>query len=430
MYAVTGVEFHRTEAIRKAQAIVSADTVSGDQYLQSGRQFTNVFNTLSWCKVSQAQAGEWVSWGKRHLGEPDGSIRQSIWWTNRWSRNNPANNYFHSFILATSAYSMATGDKKWLDWLRTDRLPRMRNYYATTPEGGSREGTGYGESHRNVFTIARVWREYDGTEVLPQEFIDNSIRYWTHAAAPGHGWVALIGDQTRTHGRTDGYHRDIIDNAMQIAKDPEAIAIGKWQINRLPQLGSTFYGLVLRDYPDDGNPPVETEYHAVGAGHFFARDSWTPNATFLIFTAGKHDEAHQQEDQGAFAVWAKGQWQTASDSPWTQGGIEQDVSAQNVVRFPFAENIHNSVSTLTWKKEPGRLVVEMDLTPAIGQLWKRVVAWKPGSEELQIMDVFESKDAEFGFERPSEDDARAPYSSGAEVKVQRAPDGFRSVILW
>ena len=319
---------------------------------------------------------------------------------------------------------------KWLDWLRTDRLPRMRNYYATTPEGGSREGTGYGESHRNVFTIARVWREYDGTEVLPQEFIDNSIRYWTHATAPGHGWVALIGDQTRTHGRTDGYHRDIIDNAMQIAKDPEAIAIGKWQINRLPQLGSTFYGLVLRDYPDDGNPPVETEYHAVGAGHFFARDSWTPNATFLIFTAGKHDEAHQQEDQGAFAVWAKGQWQTASDSPWTQGGIEQDVSAQNVVRFPFAENIHNSVSTLTWKKEPGRLVVEMDLTPAIGQLWKRVVVWKPGSDVLHIMDMFESNEAEFGFETPSQDDARAPYSSGAEVKVQRAPDGFRSVILW
>ncbi|MDO8864282.1 hypothetical protein Q6D67_21680, partial [Haliea sp. E1-2-M8] len=206
----------------------------------------------------------------------------------------------------------------WLDWLRDDRLPRMFNYYATTPEGGSREGTGYGESHRDVFAIAKLWRDYDGTEVLPQAFIDNSIRYWTHATTPGHHWVALIGDHTRTHGRTDGYHRDIIDNALQLAKDPEAMAIGRWQLARLPRpQSSAFIGLELRDYPDTGSPPEATEYHAVGAGHFFARDSWDADATFVYFTAGKHDEAHQQEDQGAYAVWARGRWQTTSDSPWT-----------------------------------------------------------------------------------------------------------------
>lgn len=412
-----------SEAIPKAQAIVTTDNVSGDQYLQSGGQFNNVFSVLSWCEVPQAQGQEWADWGKRHLGEPDGSVTNSIWWKDRWSRNNPANNYYHSFVLATTTYAMATMDKKWLDWLKADRLPKMTNYYATTPEGGSREGTGYGESHRNVFTIARLWREYDGTEVLPQPFIDNSIRYWTHATAPGHKWVALIGDHTRTHGTTDSYHRDIIDNAMHLAKDPEAIAIGKWQINRLPPLSASFYGLVLRDYPDDGHPPAETEYHAKGAGHFFARDSWTPDATYLVFTAGKKDEAHQQEDQGAFAVWARKRWQTTSESPWTQGGIAQDVAYQNVVRFPSATNIKGQSGTLVWSKSGNLLTVDMDLTAVAGEPWTRNVQWSPGWEALRITDKFTNADATFGFETPGKGET-------AEVITQRSTDGFRSVVAW
>ncbi|MDO8863771.1 hypothetical protein Q6D67_18925, partial [Haliea sp. E1-2-M8] len=136
------------------------------------------------------------------------------------------------------------------------------------------------------------------------------------------------------------------------------------------------------------------------------------------------------EDQGAYAVWARGRWQTTSDSPWTSGGIAQDVSAQNVIRFPSAENIRYSVSTLTWTKEGELLRVEMDLTSAVGQLWKRTVEWKPSWEELRIRDVFDSRAAEFGFEKPSADDDRAPYVSDAEAKVQRVSDGFRSVISW
>lgn len=322
---------------------------------------------------------------------------------------------------------MATGDKEWVDWLKTDRLPRMTRYYSTTPEGGSREGTGYGESHRDVFTIAKMWRDYDGTEVLPQEFIDNSILYWTHATTPDHRWVALIGDHTRAHGRVDSYHRDIIDNALQLAKDPEAIAIGHWQINRLPKLSPYFYSLVLRDYPDDGHPPTELEYHAKGAGHFFARSSWESEATYVYFTAGKLDEAHQQDDQGAFAVW-DGEWQTCSDSPWTHGGIAQGPNNQNVVRFGERQK-RKTESTMDWSKAGGVLRVEMDLSPAVGREWKRVVEWA-GNRKLSITDTLDTTDAEFGFEKPSADDDRPPSISNARAAVTQTAAGFKSEVTW
>lgn len=431
----TGEREHCETAIRKAQWIVDSDTVAGNQYLAAGRMFSGVFQTLAWCDVPNEQASAWAAWGRGHLGETDGSVGHrgaKIWWRNRWSRNNPANNYYHSFIVATTVYAMATNDEEWLAWLRDDRLPRMYNYYSRSPEGGSREGTGYGESHREVFRIAKMWRDYDGTEILPQEFIDNSIRYWTHAIAPGHRRLAPIGDQTRAKGKIDGYHCDILDNALQIAQDPDAIALGRWQLAKLPCFGSSvFRRLILRDYPETPQPAdIPLVYFAEGAGVLFARDSWDENATFTFFTAGKRDEAHQHDDQGAFAVWADGRWQTIGDSIWTRNGIAQSVDFQNVVRFPSARNIRGRSGSLTWSKDCCRLSIQMDLSEVVGESWRRSIEWVLGDRQLVIVDLFDNPDAEFGFDIPGDDDQRAPYASDARATVERTPTGFDSVIAW
>lgn len=430
LYAVTGDAAHRTLAIDKAQAIVTADTVAGNQYLKAGPHYSDVFKTMDWCDPPTSQANAWKAWGLGHLGETDGSVTDSIWWTQRWSRNNPANNYYHSFVLATSMYAMAAQNSEWLTFLKNDRLPRMFNYYATTPEGGSREGTGYGESHRSVFALAKLWRDYDDTEILPQAFINNSLLYWTHATTPGHGRVALIGDHTRTHGTTDGYHRDIIDNALQVATDANAIAVGKWQINRLPPPTSTvFYQLELRDWPDNGRPPTTTEYWAEGAGHFFSRTSWATDATYVYATAGLHDEAHQQEDQGAFAVFANGRYQTCSDSPWTNGGIAQASDYQNVVRFSAVQNIRDEAGTLTWAKRSNTIDIEMDLSAVTGNPWQRRIYWPQGSDFLVVRDYCDPQ-YPFNFEQPSEDDERAPYISAALADTASSANGHITIVTW
>jgi hypothetical protein len=214
-----------------------------------------------------------------------------------------------------------------------------------------------------------------------------------------------------------------------VAKNREAIAVGRWQLNRLPPPKSAvFYKLELLDHPDNGQPPSLLEYHAVGAGHFFARDSWGDDATLVYLTAGVHDEAHQQEDQGAFGVWSRGEWQTSSDSPWTKGGIAQDVSYQNVLRFPEAKNIRHSISTLSWRKTDGLMKVDMDLSPAVGRTWLRSVEWRWGCDCLRITDVADG--GEFGFEKPGIDDHRAPSQSKAHAVTRQTQNGLFSVVTW
>jgi len=437
--AVTGNSWHCDMAIALAQKVVEDDTVAGNQYLTSGRLFSEVFETLSWCEVPAQQADEWAAWGRSHLGATDGSEGDrgsKIWWKNRWSRNNPANNYYHSFIVATTVYAIATNDTEWLDWLKTDRLKLLFDYYNRTPDGGSREGTGYGESHREVFRIAKMWRDYDGTEVIPQSFIDGSIRFWVHAICPGSNAIAPIGDQTRSKGRVDGYHCDIFDNALQLAKAPDAIALAKWQIGQFMKQGLCFSShvfrkLVLRDYPEEAMPEnVPLLYDAQGAGVLFARTSWEADATFVFFLAGIHDEAHQHDDQGAFAVWADGMWQTVNDSVWTRNGIAQGVEFQNVVRFPNGTNLRDREGKLTFAFDNRVLSINMDLTQVVGQLWRRYVEWGMSEKELRIVDIFDNDLAEFGFEVPSEDDEREQSISKATADTLQTETGFTTIVRW
>jgi len=436
----TGHQWQCDIAIRKAQDIVDADDVARNQYLNAGREFEQVFATMSWCNVSDEQVAQWSAWGRSHLGATDGSEGDrgsKIWWNNRWSRNNPANNYYHSFIVATTVYAIATNDTEWLDWLKTDRLKLLFDYYNRTPDGGSREGTGYGESHREVFRIAKMWRDYDGTEVIPQSFIDGSIRFWVHAICPGSNAIAPIGDQTRSKGRVDGYHCDIFDNALQLAKAPDAIALAKWQIGQFMKQGLCFKShvfrkLVLRDYPEEAMPEnVPLLYDAQGAGVLFARTSWEADATFVFFLAGIHDEAHQHDDQGAFAVWSDYQWQTVNDSVWTRNGIAQGVAFQNVVRFPNGTNIRDQAGQLTFSLVEEVLTVEMDLTEVVGEQWTRKAVWDMGEDSLLVLDNFTNSLAEFGFHTPDKDaDDRAPYTSEATALIERTPAGFSTVVSW
>jgi len=357
---VTGDPMECGLAAKASQETVDVDNVAGNQYLRAGVRYAGVFATIAWCDIPLDQAEEWIEWGEGHLGGVlvDGELRfdeatvgrKGIWWSNggnskRWSRDNPANNYYHSFATATTYYAIVAEDEVWLDFMRNDRLPLMYDYYATTPEGGSREGTGYGESHRSVFDLAYVWRHYDGTEVLPQEFIDGSLRYWVHATTPGGQSLALMGDQTRAKGRFDGKHCGLLDSALHLARDPKAAQMARWQLGRANCFGShVFRKLVLEDYPAIPQPDMPLDYYAKGAGVLFVRESWDDDAAYAYFTAGIRDEAHQCEDQGGFAVWDDGQWQTVADHPWTQYGIcsvkpveGARLATQNVLRFPGVE---------------------------------------------------------------------------------------------
>ena len=91
----------------------------------------------------------------------------------------------------------------------------------------------------------------------------------------------------------------------------------------------------LLPYPDAPVAPTDLAYHASAAGHFFARSSWNTDAAWLAFVAGKYDQSHAHHDQGSFTFF-KGDWLAVSSNIWSHSGIQNLVSAHNVVRFERA----------------------------------------------------------------------------------------------
>jgi len=131
---VTGDPLQCGLAVKAAQDTVDVDNVAGNQYLRAGVRYAGVFATIAWCDVPAEQAQEWIDWGRYHLGGVvvDGELRfdeatvgrKGIWWSNggtskRWARDNPGNNYYHSFAAATTYYAIVTDDRVWLDFMRS-----------------------------------------------------------------------------------------------------------------------------------------------------------------------------------------------------------------------------------------------------------------------------------------------------------------------
>ena len=77
----------------------------------------------------------------------------------RGSVDDPANNYHYSFLQATMFWALASGNSSWMQLLQNTRLPALEAYFAGLDGGGSQEGTGYGLSHRSLFSLYRVWRD-------------------------------------------------------------------------------------------------------------------------------------------------------------------------------------------------------------------------------------------------------------------------------
>jgi hypothetical protein len=61
----------------------------------------------------------------------------------------------------------------------------------------------------------------------------------------------------------------------------------------------------LLPLPDAPAVPTERVYHAAGAGVLFARSNWNTDAAWFSFVAGKYDQSHAHQDQGAFTFFKR-----------------------------------------------------------------------------------------------------------------------------
>ena len=411
------------DQVSEAEAAIAAGGVppiAGDSYLEVGPMLADLSLTYETCNasLSASQRQRWAAyaeqaiWNVWHHEDARWGGRSTPW--SGWSVDNPGNNYHYSFIEATMFWALASGSPQWFAFLKDDKLPRLVDYYASVPGGGSLEGTGYGTAQKNLFRIYRLWRDSTSRDLsFASPHANNSIAYWIHASVPTLDRFAPIGDQSRNSvPEFFDYHRHLMLEARNLSFDPALRSAASWwlghiSVDEMTQGANLRYDALL-PAGSGGAPPAELHYAAAGTGHVFARSDWSTSAMWLAFVAGPYVESHAHQDQGAFTLFSRGDWLAVTENIWSRSGINQGTEVHNVLRFersnPSAQQcmgpsgdriVHQcepSASTATvTRASNGTLTIAANLTgaykgnPAL-QSWRRQLTF--ANRTLHVLDNF------------------------------------------
>ena len=415
MYKLTGQNQYADLAIAMVEAQVSAaetaiaggnrPEVAGDSYLHVGAMIGDLALTLDWCKtrISTNQQTRWAAYAEQTVWNV-WNPTQAQWGGNAfpwsgWSINDPANNYYYSFLQATMYWALASNTGNW-DTLLNTKWQALASYMGSVQGGGSEEGTGYGLSHARVFELYRVWRDATGTNFATQNsHLNDSIAWWIHATVPTFAKTAAIGDQSRVSEPVIyDYHRNLMLQARAMASTQQRRDNASWWLNNIPiqQMTSGFnLHNDLLPAGSNGVPPAELVYVAPTTGHVFARTGWDRNAMWMAFTAGKFDQSHAHQEQGAFTLF-EGDWLAVTSNIWTHSGIQAGTEVNNMLRFTRNGDIvtQRSGTTSTMAVTPGNngnVHIVANLTPAyngdsaVGS-WQRTVDFV--DRHLTVQDDF------------------------------------------
>jgi hypothetical protein len=402
MYRLTGNTAYIDHAIARVEGFVAdaeaaialgqRPSISGDSYLEIGwymEQIATVYDA-GYDRLTTDQRQRWEAFAEQslfNLWHPS----EAKWgdvdypWTG-WSICDPGNNYHFHFLRATMMWALATKSTAWLEFLQTEKFPPLVQYYVQLAGGGSREGTGYGTAQKDLFENFLFWKDSTGEDlsaltVHTRETID----YWVNATVPTRDRFAPIGDQSRSSiPDLFDYHENLVHTAVVLNPGTPQAQRGTWWLRNNSVNGvSQAFNLMGDLLPLNDTPMVPTErvYHATGAGVLFARSSWNTDASWLSFMAGKYDQSHAHQDQGAFTFF-KGDWLAVTANIWSNSGINQEVEFHNTLRFERADGsvIGQSPSdtvqsSMAYTNAGTQLSVSADLANAYARNASLVQAW-------------------------------------------------------
>jgi len=401
MFDLSGQEQYIDDAIARVEqqvqdaetaiALGEAPAIAGDSYLEVGFDIEQLALAYDhgYARLTDAQRQRWASYAEQALfnvWNPSlaswGGVPHE--WSG-WSINDPGNNYHFSFLRATMLWALATQEPAWLQFLQSQKFGPLASYYAQLAGGGSREGTGYGTAQKNLFENYLYWRASTGEDLAAlSTHTRDTIDYWLHATVPTRDRFAPIGDQSRSSiPELFDYHENLVHAAVVLAAGTPQAARGTWwlQHNSVDGVSQAFNLMGdLLPYPDAPAAPTDLAYHASAAGHFFARSGWDTEASWLAFVAGPYDQSHAHHDQGSFTFF-KGDWLAVSSNIWSHSGLQNLVSAHNVVRFErggeaIEQNESACVqSSMTYTNSAGVVSVHADLTNAYSGHASDILSW-------------------------------------------------------
>jgi len=402
MFKITGNVAYINDAISRVEAFVTAaenaaangrvPAIASDSYLDVGPYMEELALTYDYAfdRLTAAQQQRWAAFAEQtlhNLWNPTsaswGGVPHS--WSG-WATCDPGDNYYFSFMRATMLWALASKSPVWLSFLQTSKFPLLIDYYARLPGGGTREGTGYGTALHNLFENYIYWKDSTGEDLASlTPHTRESIDYWVNATVPTLDRFAPIGDQSRESiPELYDYHENLVHEAVVLSPGTAQAQRGTWWLNHNSVNGvsqaSNVYGDLL-PLPATSVQPAALVYRSTGAGVLFARSGWTPDASWLSFVAGKYDQSHAHQDQGAFTFF-KNDWLAVTQNIWSHSGIHQEVIYTNGLRFErsngaaIPQSQSDTVqSSMSYTESGGAVAVSADLSNAYWANSDSVRSW-------------------------------------------------------
>jgi hypothetical protein len=327
---------------------------AGDSYLEIGQYVGGMALVYDWCRaqMSDAQRMVWRTYGNLSL--------TNLWdqanatWGNTkypgtgWAVDDPEDNYYYSFLRATMLFGLATYGENdqaeaWLNKFRTEKIANqlVPAFNADLVGGGSREGTGYGTSLNQLFTLYYLWEKSTGdrlADLTPQTL--NSLDKAMHDIVPTLDRISPTGDQSRdSTASLYDYHRIYLEALSQLYPTDVAAGLSKTLLSKssVPQMSGGFnmWADFMFDQSNITAQPMtrlSTAHWGSGTGQLSARSAWTTGGTYFNFICGPYTQSHAHQDQGSF-VFFKGNWLAIDEDINTHSGLAQLQAAHNLVRL-------------------------------------------------------------------------------------------------
>lgn len=324
-----------------------------DSYLEVGALIGDLALTYDWCfdTASAGQRTRWVNyanqavWNVWHHEEATWGGESMPW--SGWSVDNPSNNYYYSFLRASMLLGIATrGETEegqtWIDTFRDAKIGAqlLPTFERDLTGGGSREGTGYGVSMKNLFELYDFWQGSTGEELAAVNgHARASMLHMMHSTVPTLDRIAPIGDHARdSEALWFDYHRHYLQTLTYLFHDDPIAerATSFLAATSVPEMDQPFMYVYDFLYAGAATAAPFTDlgraYYAPGVGQLYARSGWEPSASWLSFIAGPYTESHAHQDQGSFMIY-KGAWLAYDGVVDSQDGLRQEPEAHSLIRF-------------------------------------------------------------------------------------------------
>jgi hypothetical protein len=369
MYQVTGEQRYATYAIQQTDARVAAEEaliaanqradVAFDSYLYVGPTIGNLALVYDWTYdlLTPTQRTRWLAYANQAVWNV-WNHDQAKWgnttyaWSG-WSVDNPSNNYYYSFLKATMLLGLAsqgenTQAQAWLDKFRTEKIENqlIPTFNRDLAGGGSREGTGYGVSMRELWELYDWWERSTGERIATRTpHTLASMAHMMHSIVPTLDRLAPTGDHAReSTAALFDYHREYLLKLMSLFPQERLSGAAKSLLDAssVPRMAQYFeyvfdYLYEPPSLPSTTLADLSTTYWGAGTGQLMMRSAWDTGAAFSNFICGPYTESHAHHDQGSFVIH-RGAWLAYDANIDSHSGIEQGEEMHNLVRITQGGN--------------------------------------------------------------------------------------------